>query len=636
MKRKSNTENTSKKFKKSDDVSSEYVENDSESNNNDSDSESESNQNSYDESNKDVYNSDDDSDYIPPKDQKDTDNDFLAFLSKVLNKEHDSSWKKDIPKKKVHALEKKLNSFRDEIRRNTPTMDKILESNLPREQKIKAIEYFDMMCLEVKGNDNYVTLRDRINEMLITDSKDIISKSDSKIKKIRDRMNDEIISAKRIANALITESDKMIALQLFDLSQQCYTYSPKWYEVRNRIKTILNTEFKSKDELKIAEDKEAKIKTYTNTTNNIKQKIIALDSSETVKKELFNLYFDMLNCPADEGRYAEIKNRLNWALKLPYNKLSNRIKFESTDQLKEACQHIYTYLNNNIYGMNHVKLRIIQAVNNKFYNTNSNMILALKGNPGVGKTRIAKVIANAIGRPFERINLGGATDTTIFKGSDNVWLGASPSTLLQTIARSGASDSVILLDEIDKLGISQKGKELQSALLHILDPIQNKEFQDSYLNIFSHDISRIWFIVAMNDETMLTPEIRDRLDIVEISTYSEKDMINIVKKFTLPETLAKSGIDTDDITITDEAISNIICKLGTKVTNSGMRPIEKVINDIVSKISLLRICNDSKSIKIPYKLDDFKGFPYIITEYSIDVLCSELGKKKSLSLSYYS
>src|SRR5690606_24425082 len=124
--------------------------------------------------------------------------------------------------------------------------------------------------------------------------------------------------------------------------------------------------------------------------------------------------------------------------------------------------------------------------------------------PGVGKTKLVKTFAKLSGLDFEIINLGGMHDSTMLKGSDSVWARASPSLLIQFLAKFKSSNVIILLDEIDKISDTEKGLEVQHALLHLLDPTQNNTYQDLYLNDFSHDLSNIWFIPTMNDDTCLS------------------------------------------------------------------------------------------------------------------------------------
>jgi len=338
-------------------------------------------------------------------------------------------------------------------------------------------------------------------------------------------------------------------------------------------------------------------------TADLKRKIFELDADPEIKGRLYEMYSEMTSPRTSDIKYSEIKAKLLWAIKLPYRKTTVPLLIDKTPRsISSYCKEAYERLDFEIYGMKEVKQKVIQCLNDRIYNPNSRSLLALKGKPGVGKTKLAKTIAKIAGLPFEKISLGGAIDSTIFKGSDNVWSGAAPSLLLQILARLKYSNAVILLDEIDKLGTSEKGLEVQHALLHVLDPIQSQEFQDAFLCEFNHDISRIWFIPAMNDDNKVDPTLRDRLNIIEVPTYTHQDMVQIIKHHTIPETLIDKGIEAKAITITDDAAYYLLQRLGSEIETGGMRPVEKAINDIIFKLNLLRFLTNPITLPLTFTL----------------------------------
>lgn len=537
----------------------------------------------------------------------------------------DTAWKLYVSETELPALEQELKKLRQNINDKLPTIPKILRSGLTEVQKERALQLYDALNNIEPYTLPYMEMAIRISEIINTGPKESDPETTARLNILESKMKDETVSMEKIVNARVIQADKIRAMQLYNAMLQHPTYGEEWFATQRAIRRILESSLPSDEEVARIEASEAEIRRSTlSFTTDLKSKIFELDADPDVKSKLYELYTDMISRGASDSQYPDMRNKLLWMLKLPHRKMSIVKTPETREEIRKVCLQTYKSLEDNIYGMGHVKTRVVQAINNRMYNPKSRALLALKGKPGVGKTRVAKLIAKASGRPFERINLGGAVDSTIFKGADNVWIGSSPSVLLQLIARSKASDAVILLDEIDKLGSSDKGIELQHSLLHILDPMQNKEFQDAFLKEFNHDISNIWFIPAMNDETKLTRELRDRLDIIEIESYSHDDMIKITKQFTLPETLESHGISKDDITISTGGIRRLLSRLGDDVKDSGMRPLEKAIIDIVSRLNLLRTLytEDGFDIGIPidFKLDDFHGFPYEITEHSIDVL----------------
>jgi ATP-dependent Lon protease len=259
-------------------------------------------------------------------------------------------------------------------------------------------------------------------------------------------------------------------------------------------------------------------------------------------------------------------------------------------------------------------------------------ILALKGKPGVGKTHVAEAIAIATGLPFQKINLGGSVDSTIFKGSDNVWSGASPSLLLQLIARSGYNNPIVLLDEVDKLSENMKGLSIQHALLHVLDPLQNKTFQDGFLNEMNHDISNVWFILSMNDDTTLDPALKDRLEIIEIQDYTEEDKIKILENYTLPSLLKEKGLEKGDVVFTKETLRYLV-KMYSQET-SGMRCLKRIVNDILSKISLWNSVSLKQRESFQFSVPNFNNYPYIIKESYVPKLIQKPNKTASYKTMY--
>jgi len=532
----------------------------------------------------------------------------------------DSSGKHDI---EIDILECELKQLRKNIKEATPTIPKILRSGLSETEKGRALQLYDALKNSQPHTLDYMYLSMKISDMIRCAPIEVDPETNERLKQLREKMEAATPTVEKIMTARITESDKMRALQLYEVLQQCNFNTDDWFDTKRRINTILDAQLDSFEEVTRLEAQEASMKGITISYHaDLKRKIFELDAYITVKSRLYEMYTDMISCGPYDSKYSDLKDKITWAIKLPHRRTSPSLLTDKTPEgIRNYCRSVYQCLDNEIFGMKDAKERAIQAVNDRIYNPNSRSMLALTGKPGVGKTKLAKTIAKAAGLPFDKISLGGAIDSTIFKGSDNVWSGATPSMLLQILSRVKYSNAVILLDEIDKLGTSEKGLEVQHALLHILDPTQSSEFQDSFLSEFPHDISKIWFIPAMNDDSRLDPALRDRLNIIEVPSYTHDDMIQIIQRHTLPEMLIDKGILPRDITITDDAARTLLTLLGDEVKDTGMRPVERSITDIVSKINLLRTLHgDLDSVPLTFTLPDFKGFPYIITSETVCAL----------------
>jgi ATP-dependent Lon protease len=538
----------------------------------------------------------------------------------------DVSWKIGLEDDEVEVLEPELKQLREKMQENTPTISKILKSGMPTLEKQRALRLYDALQNVEPYTLEYIDLSTRLSDMIRIAPSNVDASLDQQLNVLRSKMEQKVPTIEKITAALIPESDKIRALQLYDILQQAPYNTDSWFNIQHRINQILDNQFKSPEEVAQIEQEENALKMKTfNFHADLKRQIFELDADDDIKARIYEMYADMISRGADDSRYNDLRSKILWALRLPYRRrLIPSLKTETPEEIRIYCREVYSRLNAEIYGMQEAKERIIQAVNDQVRNPKSRTILALKGKPGVGKTKLAKTVANAVGRPFDKISLGGAIDSTIFKGSDNVWSGATPSLLLQILSRVKYSNAVILLDEIDKLGVSEKGREVQHALLHILDPTQNREVQDAFLNEFSHDFSNIWFICALNDDKDLDPALRDRLNIIKVPSYSQKEMTQIIIQHTLPEALSDKGISIEDLTISESGAQGLLNLLGTEIQNSGMRPVERAINDVVSKINLLQtLGHDTSEIPLSYNVPDFHGFPYTITEKTLQYLMKD-------------
>ncbi len=514
--------------------------------------------------------------------------------------------------REVRKLKPLLKDLRQNIKVKTPTMSKIITSGLSQIEKEIAIQLYDVLNNTEPYTLEYMNLNMRLYEMINIPSKNRKSNHviESNLNFIKSEMDFKIPTLDKIACAYLIKSDKIKAFQLYEILQQTGYNTDEWFNIQRQINCILDSQMNSLEEVTKFETELGKLQTKEKS---LKQKIIELDTDLSTKTKIYEMYCDMMARSSSDSRYTDLKDKIAWALKLP---------FQKTSIISNDLNNLFQLLNHEVYGMQHAKERIIQAMNDRINNPNSRSILALSGDPGVGKTKIAFSIAKACGLPFDKISLGGMIDSTIFKGSDSVWRGAAPSMILQILARVKSSNVVILLDEVDKLSCSPKGLEVQHALLHILDPVQNKEFQDAYLNEFNHDISRIFFILAMNDESKLDSALKDRLNIINIPSYRNEEMIHIIHKHVLPNSLKDKGIEMDQVRITDDACKTLLMRLSIKKT--GIRAIEFAISDIVSKLNLLQAFKKNGNLEhtwpLTFSVNDFKQFPYIITSDTIESL----------------
>lgn len=337
--------------------------------------------------------------------------------------------------------------------------------------------------------------------------------------------------------------------------------------------------------------------------NKYYQKILQLNCDHEVRVTLLQLADNTYEDDAVANR------KIDWYLKLPY-KNSKLIDYSDIGSL---CQKVLENLNRQVYGLSLVKEKILQYLHDSFTSqgdSTSKKILALKGNPGTGKTKICSCLAEAVGLCFAKISFGGLSDSSMISGSKSVWMGAEPSEIIKHLARLQCNNPVILLDEIDKIS-SRHG--LQDSLLHLLDPVQNSKIQDLYLNDISHDFSKIWFVATMNNDDFLPQPLKDRLTIVEIPDYTDKEIIEIVKQYTIPKELSGRNL-LGQIIFPDKVLEYLLERSPNRPVS--VRVIEGYIATVISSISLWNIYPDKASLAT--QIPDCKGYPYTVSCDLID------------------
>ena len=288
------------------------------------------------------------------------------------------------------------------------------------------------------------------------------------------------------------------------------------------------------------------------------------------------------------GNSAEanvVRNYLDACIELPwgiYTKEKNDIK------------RIAKVLDKNHYGLKKVKENVIEALAVRKLNPSINgQIICLAGPPGVGKTSIAHSIADATGRNYERIALGGVHDEAEIRGHRRTYIGAMMGRIMNAIKLSGSANPLILLDEIDKLGSDFRG-DPTSALLEVLDGEQNSTFYDHYIDM-PFDLSKVMFITTANDYTAIPAPLLDRMDIIHIDSYTREEKFNIAKKHLISKQLKRHGFSTRNFKISDEAIYDII---DSYTRESGVRSLERDISKLMNKAAVKIVSGEQYSVKI--------------------------------------
>ncbi|MCX7322867.1 MAG: endopeptidase La [Hyphomicrobiales bacterium] len=291
-----------------------------------------------------------------------------------------------------------------------------------------------------------------------------------------------------------------------------------------------------------------------------------------------------------------VRNYLDWMLGIPWNKKS---------KIKKDLKGAQELLDNDHHGLEKVKDRIIEylAVQQRT-NKLTGPILCLVGPPGVGKTSLGKSIAKATGREFVRMSLGGVRDEAEIRGHRRTYIGSMPGKIIQSMKKAKTSNPLILLDEIDKMGMDFRG-DPSAALLEVLDPEQNSTFNDHYLEV-DYDLSNVMFVTTANTLN-IPPALLDRMEVIRIAGYTEEEKGEIAKKHLIPNAVSKHGLDNKEWQLTDEALEKLIRRY---TREAGVRNLEREISNTVRKAVKDIILLKKKKIQVtPDLLEEYLGPP---------------------------
>ena len=331
-----------------------------------------------------------------------------------------------------------------------------------------------------------------------------------------------------------------------------------------------------------------------NETEILKDKINALDAPKKVKDKLLvelNKY-SMSNYSSPET--GMIRTYIDWLLNLPWNNYT-----EDRKDLKKVRE----ILDSTHYGLENVKDRVIEYLAVK-QNTNNlrSPIICLVGPPGVGKTTFAKNIAKSLNRKVTKISVGGINDEAEIIGHRRAYIGSAPGLIIQGMKKAGTTNPVFIIDEIDKMTKDIKG-DPASSLLEVLDKEQNKYFVDHYIEE-EFDLSNVMFIATANYLSQIPEELKDRLEIIELSSYTEFEKLDIAKNYLIVNSLKEHGLKPHEVTFTDDAILTLIRNY-TK--ESGVRELDRLISTILRKI-VKRIVVDKDKKKYSIDSDDLEKY----------------------------
>ena len=325
----------------------------------------------------------------------------------------------------------------------------------------------------------------------------------------------------------------------------------------------------------------------------LRERLEKRDLPEEVKRATDRELEKLATLNAQSPEFNVTRSYLDLIADLPWGEYS-----EDNHDIKKARQ----ILDQDHYGLKDVKDAILEFLSSVIKRGKiAGSIICLVGPPGVGKTSIGKSVAEALGRKFFRFSVGGMRDEAEIKGHRRTYIGAMPGKLIQALKRVETSNPVIMLDEIDKIGSSYQG-DPASALLEVLDPEQNDKFLDHYLDL-PYDLSNVLFITTANQLETIPGPLRDRMEIIRIAGYTQREKVQIGKQYLVPKQLIDHGYQPDEITFTDEAMALIVDRYARE---AGVRNFEKQIRKIVRKTTLQEA--EGEEIDREIEADEVEGF----------------------------
>ena len=444
-----------------------------------------------------------------------------------------------------------------------------------------------------KEFENYASLMPKVSSDVIAK---VISINGS------DELADYICS-----NTFLDYTLKQIVLEKFNpyerlvqllvlLKKECATLEIE-AEIHEKVQEEIDKnqrDYYLREEMKVIAESLGESESPIEEADEYRKKINALSCSDEIKDKLLKECDKLMRMPSGSHEGTVVRNYLDKCLEIPFGKYT-----KDTINLKKARK----ILDKDHYGLDKVKERIVDSLAVFKRNPDfSGQILCLAGPPGVGKTSVVKSLARSMNRKYVRIALGGIHDEAEIRGHRKTYIGSMPGRIVDAVIKSGTMNPIILLDEIDKVGNDYKG-DPSSALLEALDPEQNSTFTDHYID-FPIDLSKVLFITTANDISTISAPLYDRMEVIELNSYTAVEKLHIAKEHLIKKEMAKHKLTAKELKITDDAINALI---ESYTREAGVRRLQKMISTLCRKAAVA-LESGSKSFKVTEKnIEDILG-----------------------------
>ncbi len=448
----------------------------------------------------------------------------------------------------------------------------------------KTTEIDALMRSVINAFEDYTEVSDKVSPEILVNITEI---------DMPGRLSDTVAS-----NLVLKPEDRQEILEAFDPQERLETlYRILLQEIDilkieqkigNRVKGQINKMQKEhylREQLKAIQKELGEDEDVVEEIDEYKQKLEKLELSEEINEKVEREINRLMKLSPSSAETGVIRNYIDWILNLPWNEETKDLL-----DLKKSAK----ILDEDHYGLKEIKERILEYLAiRQLSKSMKGPILCLVGPPGVGKTSIAKSIARSLNRKFVRMSLGGVRDEAEIRGHRRTYVGAIPGRIISSIKQAGSKNPVFLLDEIDKLAGDFRG-DPASALLEVLDPEQNHDFADHYLDV-PFNLSKVMFITTANSLGTIPRPLLDRMEVIRVSGYTEEEKLKITQKYLLPKQIKEHGLEPKNIKVSENAIRDVI-NYYTK--ESGVRNLERQVANLCRKTAKRIVEEKIKSVSI--------------------------------------
>ncbi len=372
-------------------------------------------------------------------------------------------------------------------------------------------------------------------------------------------------------------------------------------DIHNKVQSEVDKsqrEFYLREQMKAIQTELGEGDIWTHDVNELREKVEKAKLPEEAKATVLKEIERLVQMPPMAPEVGIVRTYIEWIIELPWS-----VSTEDNLDVRHAAQ----VLDRDHYGLQKAKDRILEyiAVRSLKPKKERQPILCFAGPPGTGKTSLGRSIADALGRKFVRISLGGVRDEAEIRGHRRTYIGALPGRIIQTMRRAGSGNPLFMLDEIDKLGSDFRG-DPSSALLEVLDPEQNNSFSDHYIEI-PFDLSKVMFVTTANSLMTIPPALLDRMEVIEFPGYIEEEKLSIADRYLIPRQLEENGMDETGLRFSEAAMQKIIREY---TYEAGVRNLEREVGRVVRKSARLKAEErDYPTVITPNTVEKFLGPP---------------------------